>query len=65
MAILKPQPLATGVAYKKPVCGCNCQINYTLLYKSKLCQSKDTETGKKSEEIKKTVRVENSNRKLR
>ena len=47
LKILKPQPLATGVAYKKTMYRCNCQGNYTLSYKEKLCQSKQAETGKK------------------
>ena len=44
---LEPQPLATGVAYKKTVYHCNCQGNYTLFYQDKLCQNEQAETGKK------------------
>ena len=36
---------------------CNCQENYTLFYKNKLCQNKEAEIGKKYEQIKKTLRV--------
>ena len=47
LKILEPQPLATGVAYKKTVYRCNCQGNHTLSYKDKLCQNKQGGTGKK------------------
>ena len=45
--ILELQPLATGVAYEKTVCCCNCQGNYTFFYKDKLCQKKQAQIGKK------------------
>ena len=41
------QPLETGVAYKKTEYRCNCQGNYTLFSKDKLCQNKQAEIGKK------------------
>ena len=46
LKILEPQPLATGVTYKKTVYRCNCQGNYTLFYKHKLCQNKLAEITK-------------------
>ena len=46
LKILEPQPLATAVAYKKAVYRCNCQVNYTLFYKDKLCQNKQAEIAK-------------------
>ena len=47
LKILEPQPLATGVTYKKTVYRCNCQENNTLSYKDKISQSKQAETCKK------------------
>ena len=60
--ILEPQPLETGVAYKKTEYRCNCQGNYTLFYKGKLCQNKQAEIGKKLKQIKKTFRVGSLNK---
>ena len=47
LKILEPPTLETGVAYKKAEYHCNCQGNYTLLYKDKPCQNKQAEIGKK------------------
>ena len=44
---LEPYPLATGIAFKKTVCRCTYQGNYTLFYKDKRCQKKQAEIGKK------------------
>ena len=62
LKILEPQPLETGVAYKKTEYRCNCQGNYTLFYKGKLCQNKQAEIGKKLKQIKKTLRVRSLNK---
>ena len=62
LRISEPQPLATGVAYKKTVYPCNCLGNYTLFYKGKLCQNKQAEIGKKLKQIKKTFRVRSLNK---
>ena len=46
-SIFEPQPLATGVAYKKTVYHHNCQGNYELFY-YKSCKNKDADIGKNS-----------------
>ena len=51
LKILEPQPLATGVAYKKAVYRCNCQGNCTLFYKDKLCQDKQAEIAKNENKL--------------
>ena len=38
LKILEPQPLETGVAYKKTEYRCNFQGNYTLFCKDKLAE---------------------------
>ena len=53
LKILEPQPLATAVAYKKAVYRCNCQVNYTIFYKDKLCQNKQTEIAKNKNKLRK------------
>ena len=45
LKISEPQPLETGVAYKKKTS--TAQGNYTLFYKYKLRQNKETEIDKK------------------
>ena len=47
LKILEPQPLETEVTYKKTEYRCNCQGNYTLFYKDKLCQNKQAKICKK------------------
>ena len=59
---MEPQPLETGVAFKKTMYCCNCQRNYTLFYKDKLCQNKQAEIGKKLKLIKKFFRVGSLNK---
>ena len=58
LKILEPQPLATGVAYKKAVYRCNCRGNYTLSYKDKLCLSKQAEIGKNKSKLRKLSGLE-------
>ena len=58
LKILEPQPLATGVAYKKTVYRCNCRGNYTLFYKDKLFQNKQAETAKNKSKLRKLSGLE-------
>ena len=58
LKILEPQPLATGAAYKKTVYRCNCQGNYTLFYKDKLCQNKQVEIAKNENKLRKLSGLE-------
>ena len=58
LKILEPQPLATGVAYKTTVYRCNCQGNYTLFYKDKLCQKKQAEIAKNKNKLRKLSGLE-------
>ena len=55
---LKPQPLATALAYKKTVYRYNCQVNYTLFYKDKLCQNKQAEIAKDKNKLTKLSGLE-------
>ena len=58
LKILEPQPLATGAAYKKTVYRGNCQGNYTLFYKDKLCQNKQVEIAKNENKLRKLSGLE-------
>ena len=58
LKILEPQPLATAVAYKKTLYRCNCQVNYTLFYKDKLCQNKQAEIAKNKNKLTKPSGLE-------
>ena len=58
LKILEPQPLATGVAYKKTVYRCNCQGHSTLFYKDKLCQNKQAEISKNKNKLRKLSGLE-------
>ena len=58
LKILEPRPLVTGVAYKKTVYRCNCQGNYTLFYKDKLCQKKQAEIAKNKNKLRKLSELE-------
>ena len=58
LKILEPQPLATGVAYKKTVYRCNYQGNYTLFYKDKLCQNKQAEIATNKNKLRKLSGLE-------
>ena len=58
LKILEPQPLATGVAYKKNKYRCNCQGNYTLFYKGKLCQNKQAEIAANKNKLRKLSGLE-------
>ena len=53
LKILKPQPLATEVAYKTTEYRCNYQGNYTLFYKDKLSQNKQAEIAKNENKLRK------------
>ena len=58
LKILEPQPLETGVAYKKTEYRCNCQENYIFFYKDKLCQNKQAEIGKNKNKLRKLSGLE-------
>ena len=64
LKVLEPQPLSTAVAYKKTMYRCNCQVNYTLFYKGKLCQKKEAKIAKNRNKLTKLSRLEVQTKKI-